>query len=1093
MNQQQLKAATTIDTHVAVNAGAGTGKTTVLTDRYIYLLENGGIERGKEIESIVAITFTKKATQEMIARIRREIRKNFYRGEKWTGFYRDMEKAHISTIHSFCGMILRENPIESNLDPLFQVLDDNMSRKLLCDSIIEVLNESLEDKKTIDLMLEFNAISPERAVSDMVYVYNKIRTFGMMVKDVKDITIDHLQTLSISEEQVERIKEIILYLQTKLRKNSKLVKLKDDIIWQRFVQEDYEEGELSHILEHILENVGESKDEPQLIEELKILLGKASLLKDRDNIWIYEAFMDILENVDLLYREKKDNLMALDYDDLQERVLRLLDNPHIVHKYRERFKYIMIDEFQDTNELQKKIFYKLLSEDNLLDTNNLFVVGDPKQSIYGFRGADMDVFQDVIEDIRASSGSDMITLFENYRSSNTILAFINDLFEKLMGQGYISLKDNKVSPNPIDVELLQSESDSTGEDISIIEADLIAKRIKRLVDEGEYSYGDIAMLFRAGTRNFYFENALKKYNIPFYNFGSKQFYRRQEILDLINCLKAAGNPYDTIAAIGFLRGPMAGLSDNTIYHLIRNMRKSVYAALTEYMEAPFIKLEEEEHDSISRAKELLDYIYSIKDICDISYMVEKIIYRTNFIGVHLLKQDGKRTMSNIQKFMDIIYEYEEKNISNLEHFIDYIEEQKIADEAEGRVEEEGSDVVKLMTIHSSKGLQFPVVIIPEMSRQMNLSQPRILVNKDIGLGIRCNSISGKYNLIKGQLDTLEKEEQKRLLYVAMTRSERMLILGNEGKAKANSFKGLIDGLTDENLIRRIDHIDMEIDTKPKIKKIHIPVGIPEGKLNLLDIHGSSQKIFNIFSISQYLSFSHCRRKFYFDYYKKMKYHINDSNDYDELETAEDKAISSIDRGNIAHEFAKHYKDGMDKEELLENIFELLSIPYNDKSYDEVKVFIDNYIFYVNKNRFDKVYIEKPFYIKLGEEHFTGVIDRINIIENKIHIVDLKTNRVTNTKHLMDIYKPQLLLYAYVAEKIMKMPVSKISLLFLQTGKEIEIPLYRSDIEENIKRLTEFTEFVHSHSDLEEYEQTMDCASCKHSYICNKEAIPSPVC
>ena len=127
----QQQAIETIDKNLAVSAGAGTGKTKVLTERYIYILEHGKLEEFKAIESIVAITFTNKATQEMIERIRKEIKKNFSKGPKWRRFYRDLERANISTIHGFCSKILRENPIEANIDPYFEVLDDNISSKLL--------------------------------------------------------------------------------------------------------------------------------------------------------------------------------------------------------------------------------------------------------------------------------------------------------------------------------------------------------------------------------------------------------------------------------------------------------------------------------------------------------------------------------------------------------------------------------------------------------------------------------------------------------------------------------------------------------------------------------------------------------------------------------------------------------------------------------------------------------------------------------------------------------------------------------------------------------------------------------------------------
>ena len=175
----QKKAIETIDRSVAVNAGAGTGKTKVLTERFVYVLENGDLEEGKEVESIVAITFTKKATQEMVERIRAEIRKNFHKANKWTRFYRDMEKANISTIHSFCGKILKENPIEAKIDPLFHVLDESTSIELLNSSIMEAINKGLRDENLYDFLLLLNEFRVENLTSDIRNLYNNIRTVGL--------------------------------------------------------------------------------------------------------------------------------------------------------------------------------------------------------------------------------------------------------------------------------------------------------------------------------------------------------------------------------------------------------------------------------------------------------------------------------------------------------------------------------------------------------------------------------------------------------------------------------------------------------------------------------------------------------------------------------------------------------------------------------------------------------------------------------------------------------------------------------------------------------------------------------------------------
>ena len=266
-------------------------------------------------------------------------------------------------------------------------------------------------------------------------------------------------------------------------------------------------------------------------------------------------------------------------------VLKLLDNNSIRRKYQDRFKYIMVDEFQDTNELQRSIIYKLSSVDSKLDRENLFIVGDPKQSIYGFRGADVDVFYDVMEDIEEVSNIKPIKLEENYRTVHTVLDFVNILFEKIMGSKYVALKPVKKSLNDLDVEILGNENlevpegESSGDYNKYYESRLIAKRIKALVDEGRYEYKDFALLFRSSTEDYIYEEAFKEYGIPYYNLGGKGFYKQEEIVDLMNGLKGICNVYDTISIVGALRSPMFGLSDKTIYWLLRQEEGCILDAL----------------------------------------------------------------------------------------------------------------------------------------------------------------------------------------------------------------------------------------------------------------------------------------------------------------------------------------------------------------------------------------------------------------------------------------------------------------------------------------------------------------------------------
>ena len=1092
-NIPQERAIKTIDKNIAVNAGAGTGKTKVLTERFIEILKNGDLEKDKEIEGIVAITFTKKASQEMVDRIREEIRNHFSQGEKWSRYYRDMEKANISTIHSFCANILRENPIEAKIDPMFEVLEDYTAVKLLKESIQEVLLKGLEEDEDVYKVLRIlknNTL--DRLIEDIYNVYNMIRTVGVSFKEVKVKSLEYINDLKIKEEDLETIRETLIYLMDNLTKGSKIYKLKETPMWIKFSEGNYSEDELPEILDYLYSNMGTSSKEAEKMELLKSTLEKAALASEGTNLWIYETILDLIIETDLSYSLKKKEIGGLDYDDLQIITSNLLDNEEVRNKYQKRYKYIMVDEFQDTNELQKNIIYKLVSKDSKLDRSNLFIVGDPKQSIYGFRGADIDVFYEVLEDIKEVSTEDTITLEKNYRTVGTVLRFINNIFEKIMTKKYDSLSEFWESENQIDVEVLENleleipKGQSESEYHRHYEAELIAKRIKQLVGEGKFKYGDFAMLFRATTRNHIYEEALKNFGIPFYNTGGKRYFLQQEVLDLINALKSISNPFDQIATIGFLRSPMIGLTDTTIYWIIKERKSTVYSSMLELVGNA--KLEKEEMEKLEAAINLFQKLYEIRDFYGLSKLVDKLIKKTFFIETLLLTQSGKQSIANIYKFKDIAKDFERVNGGSLEDFIDYIEESRNRDESQGKVESENADVVKLLTIHKSKGLQFPVVIIPEMSTGNVNNRSNILFDKNIGIGLKLDSGRALYDSIKKDIDNKDKEERERVLYVAMTRAEKMLILGNQGRNQG--FKNLIKDIIDPEQSRSISNIDMTMEGYRPVKLIEEELinekGSAELDLPLLyDVEGYGFRNIERYSISQYLTFAECNRRYFMDYYRRISRRVELEADQD-LDPDEEYSISPMDKGNIIHKFCEEYRLDSDENDLIQEITKSFAIKYNDEIKRELQPYIDNYLKQY-KGDWDKVYIEKEFYLKVGDSFITGIIDRINIRDNKAEIIDFKTNKMINKNRLIEQYTSQLQLYAYVVQEIMGIEIERARLSFLTNGDYADIPIGKDDLQANLSNIKEFMDFVRVNGNIRDYKQSENCNDyCPHKEICSLE-------
>ena len=1086
----QDKAIKTIDKNVSVNAGAGTGKTKVLTERYIYILENGNLEKGKEIESIVAITFTKKATQEMKERIRKEIKNRIPQDEKWNRFYRDMEKANISTIHSFCGNILRENALKLGIDPMFTVLDDDEGEQLLEEVIQDILLKGIErDEKIYNLVRLFDRDDLNWIADDIKSLYYKIRTVGYTLQEVKKMTLDTIDGFKIDKDSISYIKDTFLYLMSKSRKNSKIYKLKDDHIWIKFYEDAYTEEELIPILEYLYDNIGTNSKEKDKIDRLKRTIEHALMVKEIEYRWAYDALMDLIIQIDEEYTSRKDELAALDYDDLQILTLRLLEDESIRKEYQDRFKYIMIDEFQDTNELQKNIFYKLCSKNSLLDCSNLFIVGDPKQSIYGFRGADLQVFYDVMEDIEKVSNQKPITLDKNFRSLDTILNFLNSLFRKLMGDKYDALEPQHRSNNDIDVEILEKKDIDVPPNVNssqynaYVESRLIAGRIKELVKSGEFNYGDFALLFRATTIDHIYEEALREYGIPYYNVGGKGFYESQEIIDVLNGLKAISNRYDTIANVGFLRSPMVGISDKTIYWLLRHSENNLLDTMTK--DIPYI--DKEQKRKLIEANRLLNRLIAKKDLCGVESITKELVDSTYFLETLLLQQGGKQALSNVYKFLEMAREFDMEYFGSLEDFIDYIESIRHKDESQGKIESEEANVVKIMTIHKSKGLQFPVVVIPQMARGFNYNQPSILFHKEKGIGIKHNDKSPLYNSIRKELKEKEEEENKRILYVAMTRAKERLIIGNQGQERG--FKKIIKDLLDEDKVIYIDSVDTKKEEKEKIKLIkqelfsRKPSDTKMAPL-LIDMPGYACKTFNSFSISQYLDFRHCKKLFFMKYYKRFPVETLYFTSKEEAYTG--RIIDPSTRGTIVHEFCEHYRKDMEITQLLKDIVSFYGLLYDEELEEQLMPYIKNYLKYY-KEDYDCIYREKDFYIKIEDTHIHGIIDRINIKNGKAEILDFKTNRVDNKEELIEYYKPQLQLYAYAFQNISNIEVNRASILLLETGELEDIDISPHELNKNYEEVKKFIRFVKENNSIENYNKNCNCSgNCIYDVICNMD-------
>lgn len=434
-----------------------------------------------------------------------------------------------------------------------------------------------------------------------------------------------------------------------------------------------------------------------------------------------------------LYQKKLKKSNAVDFDDIIVLTIKLLrENRDILDFYQTKFKHILVDEYQDSNHAQY-ILINLLAQKN----RNLCVVGDDDQSIYGWRGADI---RNILEFEKDYSDSKVIKLERNYRSTDMILNAANAVIEKNCGRKSKKLWTDKNSDVKVEIKRNYSDKD---------EAVFIAHEINKLSSLGKYKFSDMAILYRTNVQSRLIEENLIKKSIPYNIYGGLKFYDRKEIKDILAYLKVISNPADNIALKRIINVPKRGIGARSIEKMQEKADmtgEAVYSAMLEF----------DSLDFSSRAKNtiknfiiLINSFKSMSEIIPISELISKVIENTNYLSE--LENEGEiefqTRVDNIKEFIAVAQEYEKNNSEK--KLEDFLTEISLSTDIDNMVDSD--DIVSLMTIHSAKGLEFPVVFMVGMEEGV-FPISRSLINE-------------------GQL-----EEERRLCYVGMTRAEELLYL-----------------------------------------------------------------------------------------------------------------------------------------------------------------------------------------------------------------------------------------------------------------------------------------------------------------------------
>ena len=869
--QQQ---AVTFTRNTVVNASAGTGKTATLVGAYLSQLAQG-IPPGQ----IVAITFTEKAAAEMRDRLKREVlaRVSGVSADggpelDWRRVLTGLANAPISTIHAFCAGLLKENPLEAGVDPHFVIWDEDESSAVRREVILTTIQAHIcaghpgVQALFRDLQLIQASRHAPRHLTEVVEA--ALRWLNGLGVDLQRhdpqghnwleerFAAQRTKLAGLHERFEQGHREVRLAfgalaaLDRAQGKNAQrlLQRIKAD-----FANIETELGRLSldapaevasvcDTLADLLKagNLGSNPADAALRaghETLRRWLGDKAVdgglkacFAGTKSVELTRHLIVLVDQIQSEYRRRKTVARSLDFDDLLTHARNLLKfHPTVRRRYKERFRAILVDEFQDTDELQGEIIcllaevrgreqtfhafdrYRTLLEQIVLDGHRLFIVGDPKQSIYRFRRADVGVFVTMAEKL-VDGGGNGVALVENYRSTASLLTFVNMLFSTVMdGAGAHALpsqadtrhrlryaeqdylQPGQASHTPGRLMLILGEEGQAADVGRALEARAFAALIAALHRDGTLaSYRDAAILVKTHSFGPLYEAALRERGIPYYRVKGGGFFQRKEVGDLAALLTFLVDPGDDLALAEVLTSPLAGLDFADLYRLCEVREPG--ALLSEVLAPNYlVTLPVALQERLAHFVGLAGRLLRLRDRLDPAELLEWAIGETGYDAVLMAQPEGEQQVANVAKLLDLARDFSRKGLAGLYEFVAYLREH-IGDDAarvpEAQIMSEEEDVVRIMTIHQAKGLEFPAVFVPDLAHE-GRGERGSRVIFDERWGVMCAAAYGINRarllhplMLEAEVVERDKEveEQKRLLYVALTRPQHLLVLG-EGASK----------------------------------------------------------------------------------------------------------------------------------------------------------------------------------------------------------------------------------------------------------------------------------------------------------------------
>ena len=1111
----RIAAATTFDRNVVVIAGAGTGKTTLLVNRLLYLLMRRSDPL--DLSHIVALTFTNKAATEMKLRLRERLRAlvsaegsdspatgsasvsvaDFRMRYGWTtdeimaradAALRDIEKAQIGTLHSFAAHLLRLYPIEAGVTPTFRT-DEDGSR----------FEEHFTNEWDLWLDRELGAAGGHHEhwrVLLGLFRLDELRELGYSLHgdliDLEGLTKQVGEAIlgpGLQEWFVRRQGQaedlLARHDRPKRRKIELMLAAVADLCGRLLSQGMKGLRDIPlEIQELLAKDLGTAPagwtDEELLEVEALQRIARRLLKVD------HELLQRILVLLSPFVRSVRQSFLDsgwLTFDGLLGKARTLLrDHPAIREQLKHDYRALLVDEFQDTDPVQYEIVLYLAERlgtqatswrDAELEPGKLFIVGDPKQSIYAFRRADIEAFDHVVDRME-HSGALRCELATNFRSHAQVLDVVNGVFNALLvakpaiqpPNVPLTVQPNRLSQfrNPgVELRLVTSEEDDELDSAAAtrVEAEQVALLISRLLQpagagptatgpDHEIRPGHIALLFRKLTQAEHYLEALRRHQIAYIIDGEKHFYRRQEVIDLVNILRCVESPHDRIALVGLLRSAVGGLPDSALVALqemnaLDYRRVDRLAAWASPHAEPLRRL----YTALSRLHEQAPR-------CPLPEAVSLVFQQLPVLELAAASLHGEQAVANLFKVRQMAEDLADRPALTLTGFVELMLARLTdqPEEAESALAEDTLDAVRVLTIHKAKGLEFPLVILAGLHHGdgSSLGPARPLIWHDWSTGVQGLDLGDHCSLgavlVAEKARTREQAERSRLFYVGMTRARECLVLS--GAVSRRRARGALLELLEQATgaeLGRPEQSDIPIGnvglrqtilqtedrppSRPRARPVVLQAGVREESLSALWAQRDEQWNARL-AIPLLVS--------------PTKFHLRPGRVIEpEPDQARRPGLGQA-VGTMVHRLLQYWEFGADAAAQLALVNrQSLAFDKEDEATraaivaevrDLLRTFVQSPV-YERLRRATVVGREVPFLMPWngGRQVMEGVIDLLYRLDGKLWIADYKTDMIPldEVAARAETYRQQAQLYQTAVVQSLGAPIAGFEFIFLRHG------------------------------------------------------------